>query len=216
MTTAVSAAPGCSQARCVAAFTPRRRRGRKPRSALSSTTASQDFQPARASARSQPLCTTALRLSVVRSAAARSYSLEEGTGPIGRANVDRYLGGLLAMTGAVDDGRDLVMHAAAAFDDLGQTGAARYCDALLADVEVLADDIPAARRALEAVCAYCQESEDVGLLGTTASRLAEASLLGWRLRSCRALGGYLPENMSHPTISSLRSHGDPCGRSCSH
>ena len=103
--------------------------------------------------------------------------LEEGAGPIGRANVGRYLGGLLAMTGAVDRGRELVTDAAAAFDDLGQTGAAQYCDALLADIALLAGDMPTARQALEAFCAYCQESGDFGLLATSASSLAEAHYL---------------------------------------
>jgi hypothetical protein len=101
--------------------------------------------------------------------------LEEGVGPLGRANVNRYLGGLMAMAGAVEPGRELVLQAAAAFDDLGQTGAARYCNALLADVERLAGDIPAAREALEQLCAYCHESEDVGLLGIAASWLSEVT-----------------------------------------
>ena len=48
--------------------------------------------------------------------------LEEGTGPLGRANINRYLGGLMAMAGAVDRGRELVRDAAAELDDLGQTG----------------------------------------------------------------------------------------------
>ncbi len=100
--------------------------------------------------------------------------LEERTGPIGRANVDRYLGGLMAMTGAVKRGRDLVMHAAAEFDDLGQTGAARYCNALLADIELLAGDVPAAREALQVLCRYAEESQDFGLVATAAPILAEA------------------------------------------
>ena len=36
-----------------------------------------------------------------QSAAARNSCVEEASGPLGRASVDRYLGGLLAMTGAM-------------------------------------------------------------------------------------------------------------------
>ena len=101
------------------------------------------------------------------------FLLDDATGPLGRANIDRYLGGLLAMSGAVERDASSSSHAAASLDDLGQTGAARYCDAILADIELLAGDVPAARHALEALCVYCQESEDVGLLGTAACWLVD-------------------------------------------
>ncbi len=101
------------------------------------------------------------------------FLVDEASGPLGRANIDRYLGGLLAMTGAIAEGRELVSQAAATLDDLGQTGAARYCNAIVADIEVLAGDVPAARRALESLCAYCRDSEDVGLLGTAACWLVD-------------------------------------------
>ena len=140
--------------------------------------------------------------------------LEEGTGPLGRANVDRYLGGLLAMTGAVGHGRELVIHAAAAFDDLGQTGAARYCDALLADIELLTGNVSGARRALEALCAYCEESGDVGLLASAASWLARRFT---RKATTKLPGGGWKRLVAIwiPTIFSLKSHGDRSRPSCS-
>jgi DNA-binding SARP family transcriptional activator len=100
--------------------------------------------------------------------------LEEGAGVIGAANVARYLGGLKAMSGEIDDGRALVDRATASLGELGQAGAAAYCDAIRADVEFLAGDAVAARLALERVSQYAQENEDAGLLATTAPSLAEA------------------------------------------
>jgi tetratricopeptide (TPR) repeat protein len=98
---------------------------------------------------------------------------EPGLGAAGKANVERYLGGLVAMTGDIERGRGHIVEAAAAFDDLGQVGAARYCDSILGDVELLSGDLDEARRLRESVCTYCQESEDLGYLGMAAVWLAE-------------------------------------------
>ena len=65
---------------------------------------SDDSRRGRASARSQQRCITARRPCVRAVNRCEELLLEEGAGPIGRANVGRYLGGLLAMTGAVDRG----------------------------------------------------------------------------------------------------------------
>ena len=81
------------------------------------------------------------------------------------------------MSGEIDAGRELVEHAAAVLDDLGQKGAAAYCGPILADIELLAGDATAARRMLEQTCAYCEESGDLGYLATAGSELAEACWL---------------------------------------
>jgi hypothetical protein len=103
---------------------------------------------------------------------------EEAAGLFGSANVERYLGGLQAMSGEIDAGRDRVAHAASVLDDLGQTGAAAYCKPIVADIEFLAGDAAAARQVLERVCSYCEESGDFGYLATTAPSLAEACWAG--------------------------------------
>jgi hypothetical protein len=103
--------------------------------------------------------------------------LEAGIGPIGRANVLRYLGGLVAMAGDAKRGAALVVEAAASFEELGQVGAAKYSDSVLGDIALLTGDLERARSVRESVCAYCQASGDVGYLGSTGSWLAEVVYL---------------------------------------
>ena len=164
VTTVGLLASGCSQAGFTAASTARRRRGKNPRNALSSLPQVPHSL--------QGLSGPDRHRSVLRPSARgpsnqplRGVPRRGGERAAGRASVNRYLGALLAMTGAIAQGRELVVHAAAAFDDLGQRGAARYCDALLADVELLAGNVPAARHALEALCAYCRRAVMSGFSG---------------------------------------------------
>ncbi len=101
------------------------------------------FPPGRVWVSSPRRCTTARRLCGRGVSRCEELLLEErDAGRIGRANIYRYLGGLMAMA---DDSRMWRAGSDEAcggiFDDLGQTGAARYCDALLADVELLAGDV---------------------------------------------------------------------------
>ena len=101
--------------------------------------------------------------------------LEDGTpGASGAANVDRYLGGLMAMTGRVRTGRELVEQRGASFDELGQTGAAAYCGAILADVELLAGDVDAARQRSRRSARTARRAGMSAALGTAAAWLAEA------------------------------------------
>jgi tetratricopeptide (TPR) repeat protein len=84
----------------------------------------------------------------------------------------RYLGGLVAMAGDPDRGRQLVERARDMLDELGQQGASRYCDFVRGDIEQMAGDIAAAREARAALCEYCERSEDHGGLSTAAADLA--------------------------------------------
>ena len=78
------------------------------------------------------------------------------------------------MGGQIAEGRELVEGAEQQFDELGQTGAARYCSSFLGDIAFLASDFEAAESARRAFCAYCEASHDYGALSTAAADLAEA------------------------------------------
>ena len=92
----------------------------------------------------------------------------------GRANVLRYLGGLTACRGQVEEGRRLIAEARLALEDLGQKGAAHYCDAVVGDVEAWVGDHGAAADARKSLCEYCKETDDLGGLAAVAADLTEA------------------------------------------
>ena len=115
--------------------------------------------------------------------------VEEASGPLGRASVDRYLGGLMAMTGAIAQGRELVVHAARQRSTTSDRRERRgICDALLADVELLAGDVPAARQRSRHSARIARRARTVGLLGTAACLARRGALRGRRLRSARSTG----------------------------
>ncbi len=211
-TTAVSAEPGCSQVGCMAAFTPRMRRGRKRQRELSSITAGQGSRRPRASAKSR---SALLRPGARERAVNRCEELLlEEARAFGRANVGRYLGGLLAMAGAVDRGRELVERAAAAFDDLGQAGAARYCDALSRRHRAPGRRFRSARQALAAPSApTARRARTSGCSSTAAADLAEALYWLGDYRRGRALVAIAEELTASDDIVA-QSRGVPFRQSC--
>jgi len=110
-------------------------------------------------------------------AAARCARLlaEETVGPAGEANVLVFLGGLVAMRGRLDEGRDLVARAREIFDALGQMGlAAALCGEVGPAIEVLAGDWQAAELALLESCELLERARLNITFATRAGELAAA------------------------------------------
>ncbi len=94
---------------------------------------------------------------------------------VGRANIQVFLGGLLAQRGDFGEARDLVTSANATFEDLGQrASAAPYCAMVLAAIELLANDAVAAADILRDLCAELEEMNAYSQLASRAGDLAEA------------------------------------------
>jgi DNA-binding SARP family transcriptional activator len=99
----------------------------------------------------------------------------EVTTRYGRANIDTYLGGLVAHRGDFDRARMHIASAGAAYDELGQrTAAATFSGAILGDVELLADDAAAAEAAFRWVCDELAHAHAFSRLASRAGDLAEA------------------------------------------
>ena len=101
---------------------------------------------------------------------------------VGRANVDVFLGGLVAQRGDFDKARDLIASARATYEDLGQqTAAAMNCGMILGDVELLAGDAVAGAEVLTELCAELERVHAFSHLASRAGDLAEALYLLGRL-----------------------------------
>jgi tetratricopeptide (TPR) repeat protein len=93
----------------------------------------------------------------------------------GEANVNAFLGGLVAMRGQFDRACALVADARLLFDDLGQSSAvARTCCPLEAAVAFLKGDPAAAERVLRESCALLVRMHEGSSLGTQMAELGEA------------------------------------------
>ena len=93
----------------------------------------------------------------------------------GQANIEVYLGGLVAQTGEFDRARSLVSSAKATFDELGQrASAATFSAAILGDVEFLAGDVIAAEATLRWLCSELEQTRGFSHLASRAGDLAEA------------------------------------------
>ena len=94
---------------------------------------------------------------------------------VGGANVQVFLGGLMAQRGNFDEARELVASAKATYEDLGQrTSVAIYCEAMLGEIELLADDAVAAELILRELCAELERTRALSHLASRAGDLAEA------------------------------------------
>jgi DNA-binding SARP family transcriptional activator len=101
--------------------------------------------------------------------------LHEVTFRHGRANVEAYLGGLVAQRGDFEQARRLLASARATYDDLGQrTTAATFSGVILGDVELLADNAIAAEATLRWVCEELERTQAYSRLASRAGDLAEA------------------------------------------
>ena len=96
----------------------------------------------------------------------------------GLANVEVYLGGLVAQTGRFDAGRVLIASGRATYDDLGQgASAATYTAMILGDVELMAGEVAAARETFDWVCHELERRRAFSHLASAAGDLAETLYL---------------------------------------
>ncbi len=101
--------------------------------------------------------------------------LQDAAGPAGEANVLAFLGGLLAMQGRLQDGRDLVARAHEIFDELGQFGlAAASCGKVGGAIEFFAGDWHAAELVLLESCERLRSARLNSAFATGAGELAGA------------------------------------------
>ena len=99
----------------------------------------------------------------------------EAASRYGRANIEVFLGGLVAQVGEFDDAAALLSSARATYEELGHRSAVATASAAVrGDVELLAGDSSAAEATF---CWLCEELERIGAFSHLASRagdLAEA------------------------------------------
>ena len=94
---------------------------------------------------------------------------------VGRANIEVFMGGLIAQHGNFDEARELVASARATYEDLGQrTSATPYCAMVLGDIELLADDAGTAAQILRGLCGELEQMHAYSQLASRAGDLAEA------------------------------------------
>jgi tetratricopeptide (TPR) repeat protein len=92
----------------------------------------------------------------------------------GQANVVAYLGGLEAMNGDFEQARKRMTEARQTFSELGQAfGAEITCGAMEGEIEILAEDLRTARRALESSCLALEQRGEQRYLATRSAALAE-------------------------------------------
>jgi DNA-binding SARP family transcriptional activator/tetratricopeptide (TPR) repeat protein len=100
----------------------------------------------------------------------------------GRANVESWLGGLLAQLGEFDEARVLIAAARDTYEELGQRGSsATRSAAILGDVELLAGEVASAEAAFRWVCDELDEIHAHSHLASRAGDLSEAIYLLGRL-----------------------------------
>jgi tetratricopeptide (TPR) repeat protein len=105
----------------------------------------------------------------------------------GAANLETFLGGLVAQLGDFDRARALATSARAALDDLGlRASALTYSATVLGEIELLAGNAAGAETVLRALCSELEESENLSQLASRAGELAEALAMLGRLDEAEA------------------------------
>ena len=100
---------------------------------------------------------------------------DEGTARLGQANVQAYLGGLVAQSGDFMHAREHVASARGAYEELGQRASrATFAGVILGDIELLADDAVAAEETFRWVCGELEDAKAYSRLASRAGDLAEA------------------------------------------
>ena len=105
-----------------------------------------------------------------------------GTRSCWRANIEVFVGGLVAQRGDVVEARALIASATTTYEDLGQLAAAAiYAAAVRGEVELLANDAIAAEQTLSALCAELDRTRAYSHLASASGCLAEALYAQGRL-----------------------------------
>ena len=99
----------------------------------------------------------------------------DGVDRYGRANVEVFMGGLVAQTGAFERASALVASANAAYEELGQrTSAATFSSAIAGEVQLLTGDVSGAVEQLRWLCDELEATHAYSHLASAAGALAAA------------------------------------------
>jgi class 3 adenylate cyclase len=104
----------------------------------------------------------------------------------GKAHVTVYFGGLVAQLGDFAEARAHIATARATYDELGMGVDLGNSGAVLAEVELFADEPASAERTLHQLCLELEATHQHGALATTAADLAEALYAQGRLGDAEA------------------------------
>jgi tetratricopeptide (TPR) repeat protein len=122
----------------------------------------------------------------------------------GRANVEVYLGGLVAYTGDFDHARSLIAAAGAAYDELGQrASAATFSGAILGEVELLVGDAVAAEAIFRWLCNDLQQAQAFSHLASRAGDLAETLYVLGRLDEAAQWAGVAERHSALDDVDAL-------------
>ena len=101
---------------------------------------------------------------------------------VGGANVEVFLGGLVAQRGDFDEARELVASAEATFEDLGHsTSTSNFSATILGEIELLAGNVIKAEQILRELCKELEQGHAYSHLSSRAGDLAEALYAQGRL-----------------------------------
>jgi DNA-binding SARP family transcriptional activator len=93
----------------------------------------------------------------------------------GRANIEVFMGGLVAQQGEFEDAKTLISSATKTYAELGHTASARLSgSAVLADVELLEGNVSGAETTLRSLCEELERTHAFSHLASRAGDLAEA------------------------------------------
>jgi DNA-binding SARP family transcriptional activator/tetratricopeptide (TPR) repeat protein len=102
---------------------------------------------------------------------------ETATDRAAAANLTLFLGGLEAMRGNVEAGRELAASARSAFEEIGLSiGVANSYGAVAAAIELAGDSPDAAETTLRESCEQLEQMHEIALLATRAAELADVLL----------------------------------------
>lgn len=133
--------------------------------------------------------------------------LAEPTERVGAAYVETFKAGLEALAGRFDEARDRLAGAETALRELGETySVANATGRVLARIELLARDYPAAERVLRESCETLERIGDFAAFATAAAQLADSlyaqDRLGEAARWARQAETHAPQDDSNAQFSS--------------
>jgi len=112
--------------------------------------------------------------------------LDETSERVGRAHVLAFLGGLEALGGGLDEGRELTTSAGTIYDELGETYARAYNSGrILGRIELLAGNLGAAETILRECCEMYERAQDRAAFASAAADVAQALYAEGRLDEAR-------------------------------
>ena len=128
----------------------------------------------------------------------------EGLDRHGRANIEAYMAGLVAQTGAFARAHALSSSATDTYEELGhRTSAATFSSAILGEVHLLAADVAAAEEHFRRLCDELEATHAYSHLASAAGGLAEALFRLGRLDEAYAWTGVAERHSADDDLDAL-------------